>query len=96
MEILPNSPQTANRKWYRRIPYGQETNPWDTRIPCHDCGAVVGQLHHRGCDAEECARCGGQAISCGCWEEVRNPLVEAIRMKARARRQQIDDKMTVD
>lgn len=33
---------------------------------CHDCGIVAGTIHHVECDAEECPRCGGQFISCGC------------------------------
>ena len=68
MAIISNTRPMTNRKRYRRIPYGQETLPWDTRIPCHDCGSLVGQLHRRGCDAEECTKCGGQKISCDCGE----------------------------
>lgn len=34
---------------------------------CHDCGVVDGGIHHPGCDAEECPKCGGQIISCDCW-----------------------------
>jgi hypothetical protein len=33
---------------------------------CHDCGAIEGQLHQRGCDMERCPFCGGQLISCDC------------------------------
>ncbi len=33
---------------------------------CHDCNIVHGNLHHPGCDAERCPRCGGQQISCSC------------------------------
>lgn len=38
----------------------------DPGILCHDCNVVPGALHHPGCDAESCARCKGQAISCEC------------------------------
>lgn len=34
--------------------------------PCHDCGAVLGQYHCSGCDAEECPVCKKQAMGCGC------------------------------
>lgn len=33
---------------------------------CHDCGVPAGEVHHHGCDAEECPACGHQSISCGC------------------------------
>lgn len=37
---------------------------------CGDCGAVVGGLHHLGCDLQECPRCARQLISCPClWDE---------------------------
>ena len=38
--------------------------------PCHDCNVVKGQLHVPGCDVERCPKCYGQAISCGCADEV--------------------------
>ncbi|KKL94857.1 hypothetical protein LCGC14_1860470 [marine sediment metagenome] len=35
---------------------------------CHDCGITIegNNIHHMGCDWEECPRCGLQLISCGC------------------------------
>jgi len=33
---------------------------------CHDCSVGFNQLHHPGCDIEECPMCGAQALSCGC------------------------------
>ena len=33
---------------------------------CHDCNAKSGGFHHPGCDMEQCPKCNGQLISCGC------------------------------
>lgn len=35
---------------------------------CGDCGILCkeGNLHHWDCDLEECPKCGGQLITCGC------------------------------
>lgn len=55
------------------IAYGQETRfgpGWeDDPQRCHDCNVASGGQHHPGCDVEECPRCRGQLISCGCLEE---------------------------
>jgi len=53
------------RVWHPRIRYGDERLPWPAG-PCHDCAVLRGQYHVPGCDAEECPRCHGQAISCDC------------------------------
>ncbi|MHB8280647.1 MAG: hypothetical protein ACYDIA_23835 [Candidatus Humimicrobiaceae bacterium] len=34
--------------------------------PCHDCYVNYGQIHVSGCDIEQCPRCGGQRLGCGC------------------------------
>ena len=50
-----------------RIRHGSEKEPvMREGDPCGDCLAPWGALHHPGCDLEECPRCGGQAITCGC------------------------------
>lgn len=36
---------------------------------CHDCGVLDGGIPHFGCDMELCPVCGGQFISCGCFDE---------------------------
>jgi hypothetical protein len=37
---------------------------------CHDCNVTLGQYHVFGCDWEQCPKCYGQAIGCGCsWRE---------------------------
>lgn len=46
------------------IPYNHEDEGIDDR--CHDCGCMIGEIHHPGCDMEVCPRCSGQLISCGC------------------------------
>lgn len=42
----------------------------------HDCGVLDGGLHHFGCDKELCPVCGGQFVSCGCFDECYEHLYE--------------------
>jgi hypothetical protein len=39
---------------------------WAPTNRCHDCDVLPGGFHHRGCDMEECPRCGHQLLSCDC------------------------------
>lgn len=56
---------------HERLRYGEEPGllervPGYAREPCHDCAVLSGQYHVLDCDLEECPRCGGQLITCGC------------------------------
>ena len=53
------------------IPY----NPRDAHLPrwfrCPDCNVAPGGNHHPNCEQEQCPRCGGQLISCPCFDDER-------------------------
>ena len=46
------------------------------RERCSDCNVLKGGIHHWGCDQEKCPVCGGQFISCGCFDEAFDHLAE--------------------
>lgn len=56
---------------YASIRYGEGTwaKDLDPTRRCHDCNAAWGNFHHPGCDMEECPKCHGQLISCGCLDD---------------------------
>ena len=52
---------------FDRVRYGDERDDWGAdQHGCHDCRVIKGQVHVRGCDAEQCPNCGGQLIGCDC------------------------------
>jgi hypothetical protein len=61
----------VNGEDFERVRYGNESDDWGAyERPCHDCGGIKGEYHVPSCDVERCPKCGGQAISCDCLDEV--------------------------
>jgi hypothetical protein len=53
-----------------RIRYGSEKNcEQDYALPCGECAVIFGQLHVPLCDLEQCPKCLGQLLSCGCVDD---------------------------
>lgn len=73
-----------------------KTLKWNPKLrhTCHDCGALEGQLHDRGCDMERCPFCLGQLISCGCCYKSFYPLYNTASMYALAALGKSDDNDT--
>jgi hypothetical protein len=51
-----------------KIPF----DPKELHLPvwhrCPDCNIAPGGKHHPNCDYEKCPKCGGQLISCDCFD----------------------------
>lgn len=54
---------------YEPIPYDAAKYGGQTGSPCRNCDVLDGGIHHFGCCQEVCPLCGGQFISCGCFDE---------------------------
>ena len=75
-EGWPEQMQEAQQKTHYRIEgelvprirYGKERRRWGPgpRRSCHDCAVISGEFHVPSCDCEQCPRCRGQVLTCGC------------------------------
>ena len=61
---------TIGDERFSRLPLDGESDDWwvgaEPASECHDCAVITGQLHHVGCDMEQCPRCGIQLLGCDC------------------------------
>ncbi len=57
---------------YDPIRWGEESRSWyfQPTARCGDCNTPRGGVHHHGCDLEQCPRCDGQALMCGCFDDL--------------------------
>lgn len=50
-----------------RVKHGETGSLRDSSRPsCPVCGALRGEVHILGCNAERCAKCLGEFMACGC------------------------------
>jgi hypothetical protein len=50
------------------VPYDPKQLHAPNWFRCPDCNVVPGGFHHPNCDQECCPKCGGQLISCDCFD----------------------------
>ncbi len=50
------------------VPYDPRSLHFPGWFRCPDCNVAPGGRHHANCDQEVCPRCGGQLISCSCFD----------------------------
>jgi len=50
------------------IPYDPKSLHLPRWFRCPECNVTPGGVHHSNCDHEQCPRCGGQLISCDCFD----------------------------
>jgi hypothetical protein len=48
----------------------EEKQALEEKKRCNDCGVQAGFIHHVCCSCEECPKCGGQFLKCGCERSV--------------------------
>ena len=76
LQIQTHCCSWQNTKSYDRIKVGDPGDwyeeyvgtPEEKNIRCGDCGAKIGFYHHANCDNERCPICGGQLLSCSCFD----------------------------
>ncbi len=60
---------------FPRVRYGDEKYEGDfrhSRATCAECMVKLGEFHVPGCDWEQCPKCHGQSIGCGCDDDEEN------------------------
>jgi hypothetical protein len=51
------------------ISYDPKASRFPSWFRCPDCNVAPGGNHHPNCEMEHCPKCGGQLISCACFDE---------------------------